>query len=948
MIGNLAAKLRLLLPDKTVTAEQWKLLGQEKDGSLLVSWLEEKLVEENTVSQYTVVGHYDRIKNKLQILHRFQMILNIVQATINQSRSLLGYVTKQKSCNEKVLESIEENSSKIEEPTVNVETYQAYVMKVDTGKLYNLEIERCKQVRIQFLYREKLQTTSDKFLLLLHQECVMIYTIIFDTSMDTLWEIKELKDEELVKAFVWAQWDMTNQVLYHIHHRRIPTSLVSEVNDENSTKSSRSNPTLSGLQFHDDLPHETVLNIPLNLPQLSTTSNCGTYEDDVIPLRVHDCSLDLIVVSDSKGMVCVCHHYLYRPMKTQNVLSSLTESNTVHFAYSVTLLHHSCVIHCVIPGIPWSRAKLIRPTFAIYENHYMIVFVQGLLIHLLEIGLNHDPCCHILCGSLTPVVSHSSYLVPLLDLQNVEEGNCKKHEASALHHSISESKVGYLEGNSNSKILTIDLPTLDLVELSVSPEFLIDTFRKEASVETRLGILHYFICHKSDMEVTADLISIVAEKPRVLEIVRYMKEILIGGSYALVQKNLLADAMPLLSLLPVTTMEEYTSFEIKVNDLNITLSHEKLWNTSVMLLSPQQRLVPYHSDLWTRLWEQLNKNIKDKPRFQPSKIAEKLLVSLACYQPEALSRCSTPMSPSGGLVIATVALGDLLGNRSNKLLDSNLPFMESESCTASKQEHIVSVNLRELSMYLLKNGTRSSTSHMQSSCTALQVHAMATRYVAAQLETSRILCHLLCRAANVDLRIEQERGFMLIDQLESGKRWLLFMLLERYRYALENIAFPAPQGFTSFFTYLGYKTLNYSMFLQYVQRSVFELQVDVTKIIMADISDTKENIIRKLALLSLLPRSRAKRLLNQWLHPVSFMLRAREHAANILSGEIAQNRGRTFQHRNHHNGLAAFPSADRLSPLDTFLDLLTAKASLAELDFGLLIEATVTSTEDFL
>ncbi|KAL2751211.1 protein pigeon isoform X2 [Vespula maculifrons] len=953
MIGNLAAKLRLLLPDKTVTAEQWKLLGQEKDGSLLICWLEEKLLEDSTVLQYTVIGHYDRIKNKLQILHRFQMILNIVQATINQSRSLLGYVTKQNSSIEKAVESVEEDSSKVEESTVNVETYQAYLMKLDIDKLYNLEIERSKQVRIQFLYREKLQTTSDKFLLLLHQECVMIYTIIFDASVDALWEIKELKHEELVKEFVWAQWDMTNQVLYHIHHRRIPTSLVSEDNDENNMKSTRSNPTLSGLQFHDDLPHETVLNIPLNLPQLSTTSNCGTYEDDVIPLRVHDCSLDLIVVSDSKGMVCVCHHYLYRPMKTQHAVNSLTESNTVHFAYSVTLLHHSCVIHCVIPGIPWSRAKLIRPTFAIYENHYMIVFVQGLLIHLLEIGLNHDPCCHILCGSSTPVASHASYLVPLLDLQNTEEGNYKKQETSGLHHNITETKISYLDGssifsNSGSKILTIDLPTLDLVELSITTDFLMDIFRKETSVEVRLGILHYFICHKNDMEIIADLVSIVAEKPRLLEIVRYMQEILIGGSYALVQKNLLADAMPLLTLLPVTTMEEYTSFEIKVNDLNITLSHEKLWNTSVMLLSPQQRLVPYHSDLWTRLWEQLNKNIKDKPRFQPSKIAEKLLVSLACYQPEALSRCSTPMSPSGGFVIATVALGDLLGNRSNKLLDSSLPFTESESCTASKQEHIVSVNLRELSMYLLKNGTQSSTCHIQGSCTALQVHAMATRYVAAQLETSRILCHMLCRAANVDLRIEQERGFMLIDQLDNGKRWLLFMLLERYRYALENIAFPAPQGFTSFFTYLGYKTLNYSMFLQYVQRAVFELQVDVTKIIMADISDTKENTIKKLALLSLLPRSRAKRLLNQWLHPVSLMLRAREHAANILSGEVAQNRGRSFQHRNHHNGLAAFPSADRLSPLDTFLDLLTAKASLAELDFGLLMEATVTSTEDFL
>lgn len=139
--------------------------------------------------------------------------------------------------------------------------------------------------------------------------------------------------------------------------------------------------------------------------------------------------------------------------------------------------------------------------------------------------------------------------------------------------------------------------------------------------------------------------------------------------------------------------------------------------------------------------------------------------------------------------------------------------------------------------------------HWQSQ-TPMHVHAVATRYIAAQLEQSKFLCQTLCKAITFDSRYEDEKGFVFMyvydcfratkcngndfrDRLSKEARNVLYVVLERYYLAVESIAFPLPQGFTSFFTFLGYRTMRFNMFLQYVQRNVFELQVDVMKTIMA-------------------------------------------------------------------------------------------------------------------
>jgi hypothetical protein len=86
---------------------------------------------------------------------------------VNQCSTLLGYVIKQKS-------HMHNNGSNSKELlNLDIEFYEAYIIefKTEVAKIHTLEKNKLKQVRIQFLYKEKSLQTLDKLLVLVHQEC---------------------------------------------------------------------------------------------------------------------------------------------------------------------------------------------------------------------------------------------------------------------------------------------------------------------------------------------------------------------------------------------------------------------------------------------------------------------------------------------------------------------------------------------------------------------------------------------------------------------------------------------------------------------------------------------------------------------------------------------------------------------------------------------------------
>lgn len=769
-------------------ANEFKILGQEKDGSILTSWIS-KLPTSDTES--TVVGCYNPKEKSFDILKRFSARLNVIQASVNLSKTLLLYMVK---------DQIQTDNCETDNGSDIKFSYKPFLLEIKdpSGAPHQLlEVDRSKQVLLQFLWpKQPKNVHQDKFLVMIHEEGIYLHTVkrvevVTNPEADPptvkaeLLDHPTMKTELIVKSFVWCQWDAKIQSLFYIHLKQSTRISLEKEEDEKVTI-----PTLSAFQFHDDVPTETVLNIPLNLPKLPAASKCSEYEDDAIPLRIHDAALNLVIVADDdKGMLFICHYYLYQPMKQQD------EGQDVHFAYSVTMVHSSVVVHCCIPGVPWQKAKLMKPTFALVDEH-MLVFQAGLFINLLDIGLHHEPCAHIVAQPFTRQ-SNVTHLVPCFN------------------------------------VISYDSATLDLISLKIPKSHLIDTFKHDASLDNRLSIIHYFLAHYNDLEIFTELLSIIMEHPLNLDTVNLLKEALVAGTYSTLKKGLSQDAMALIKLLPLTTCNMTKPIQAKVGELVVGLSHENLHNTAMMLLSPQQRLNPYRQDIWTRLYERLNDNKDNKKRFCCDQVTEKLLYSLACYQPEALSRCSTPQTPGASQMM----MGDLTVISSAKRHPNDLlPFTEFETCTASKQEHVISVNLRELSMHLVKNSVKQITGFRwlkdYEPTAPTFVHAVSTRYVSAQLEVSRLLCVFVCRAAGIDARIEQDRGFTLIDKLSMPQRYLLFLMLERYVLAVESMSFPLPQGFSSFFTFLGYKALNFEEFVEYSQRHVFELQIDVMKVIM--------------------------------------------------------------------------------------------------------------------
>lgn len=142
-----------------ITAREWRLLGQEQDGSQLFSWISSG--DNNT--ELLNIGVYTNKTKTLKTLSVFQEKLNIIQASVNFNHSLLVYIVK---------------TLPNEHNGLKVGLYTVFLLPLLIGKdNKSIQVEEgsSRQTMVQFIYGKTYKYTAgvqkDRFILLKHLEC---------------------------------------------------------------------------------------------------------------------------------------------------------------------------------------------------------------------------------------------------------------------------------------------------------------------------------------------------------------------------------------------------------------------------------------------------------------------------------------------------------------------------------------------------------------------------------------------------------------------------------------------------------------------------------------------------------------------------------------------------------------------------------------------------------
>ncbi len=375
-------------------ADTARLIGQERDGSVLFTWE----YTTNAGDKTTNIGLFQKNLSSFLTLFQCENQVEIVSATINSERTLLAYTLK---------------------TSENDIIYDSFIVEIKPqNRVFTLNLTGSDFRRLQFIYpegnvlsRPSHNQQVSHLLIIVPSVFVCLYKIKMQTTRDGAVMATQPDKQTILSKFVWYQWDPHTQYLYH-------AKLETANSHERPMVAGRYTVILNCLKFTNG-SHQLVFIVALPLPySLSIYTDYTTYYDSPFSLRLPVRELNLKILHQRNGFWCAClqHYTGYSP---DGKTTSTDPPTACKIDYSVFLLHNGHVMYGQVPMSVSADQDLFIHFMLL--GSFVVAYVPGFMLHLLNVGPKVDPCHHLTFGP-----DHALFL------PRQAEGTTKKRYSNTL------------------------------------------------------------------------------------------------------------------------------------------------------------------------------------------------------------------------------------------------------------------------------------------------------------------------------------------------------------------------------------------------------------------------------------------------------------------------------------------------------------------------------------
>lgn len=892
-----------------------RIVGQEQDGSLLYTW--DALSHASVTSQkesnikVTHIGLYDPVKKTNEVLLVHEKLVDVVNCTVSQEHTFLGFVTHEQIY-------ISEGIGRKQKQDV----YHAYLAEVASpslaSRVFYLNLERSQIITLQFLYGQyqgHVTRRESHLLVLLHKESIGLYHIpVARVGNDgVIMSGEPKKDQIFERRFFWSQWDSQNQRLYVAHLQRQSKNTYSGGNAMGP------NCLLNCYQFTEETVNELMVEVPFELPAPlgRTTGFKAHYLLHGPHQSTPDLAINMHLLMQNNGSLCLCVQHPYVSMKaakarTGSSASRQNKDENVPVQYSVHIIHHGKTLKCFGMMLPRSVARKIRLLFT-WLGDYVMVHAHRYFTHLLNVGIEIQPCHHILWH---------------------EEIQGKGSDSSELRpNDLMLPYISDRHGLSIAGASLYDMGGQAAYKMSLDQAKLLQVFSSTMNPTTRTAILHLATVHQRDLMFVKKIFGIVKYDVASAEVLSLIEEYLVGSTYSSMKRIL---DTPLYRYIPFTCAAMFNG------QTEMAINGERLSSISYTSLSPvvmgkfaKQRATRGVYEPWTNLADFIKlESSHSQARFSCVEVQRQMTTKSdeeeagfvkvkASDAPSILQRLTAiaksalnPVMPVDQSSDSSAKGEARLTSRSEAVLGKMPVFLTNTPLTMNHaEERLVSLTMELLTVHLIK--------YLKSD-TRTKIKNIASEYVTCQVQQSKQLIHLFCTIV-----LSNDVSGTSLQEAASKEEHSLFLLLERYRLATEQQAFPHPPGFALFFSCLAFRCLQYRVFLQYVEKKVIHVTREFTLKVIQDLPDSPENANIKQQLLQYLNPDDCLFCARKWRHPIS----RRFLALHYINACLTDGTKEMFDPLYDDGELQGVPQCDSSTspgtgfpPLSTLINLMEKKS----------------------